>query len=80
MASLHPWKVSFHLTGCLNINLVVLVFVLLLDGEDFPVCEEDVFVPVLSVPLEATLCACPSDRLQGCVPLRGGALSCVDRP
>jgi hypothetical protein len=64
MASLHPRKVFLHLTRCLNINLVVLVFVLLLDGEDFPICEEDVFVPVLSVPLETTLYACPSDRIQ----------------
>ena len=40
MASLHPWNVFLHLTGCLSINLVVLVFVLLLDGEDFLVCEE----------------------------------------
>ena len=40
MASLHPWNIFLHLTGCLRLNLVVLVFVLLLDGEDFLVCEE----------------------------------------
>ena len=43
--------------------LVVLVVVLLLDGEDFLICEEDVFMPVLGVPLEETLCSCPSDLL-----------------
>jgi hypothetical protein len=53
-----------HLQGCLSINLVVLVVILLLDGEKFLVHEEDVFVPVLSVPLEETLCSCPSDILQ----------------
>jgi hypothetical protein len=58
MASLHPWNLLLHLRGCLSINLVVLVVVLLLDGEDFLACEEDVFVPVLGVPLEETLCSC----------------------
>jgi hypothetical protein len=53
-----------HLKGRLNINLVVLVFILLLDGDKFLVREEDVFVPVLNVPLEETLCSCPSDLLQ----------------
>jgi len=53
-----------HLKGCLSINLVVLVVILLLDGEKFLILEEDVFVPILSVPLEETLCACPSDLLQ----------------
>jgi hypothetical protein len=53
-----------HLMEHLSINLVVLVVVLLLDGEDFLVLEEDVFVPVLGVPLEETLCSCPSDCLQ----------------
>jgi hypothetical protein len=48
----------------LSINLVVLVVVLLLDGEDFLVHEEGVFVPVLGVSPEETLCSCPSDRLQ----------------
>jgi hypothetical protein len=42
----------------------VLVVILLLDGEDFLVLEEDVFMPVISVPLEETLCSCPSDLLQ----------------
>jgi hypothetical protein len=47
----------------LIINLVVLVVVLLLDGEDFFV-HEDVFVPILSVSLEEMLCSCPLDLLQ----------------
>jgi len=42
----------------------VLVVVLLLDGEDFLVREEDVFTPVLGMPLEETFCSCPSDHLQ----------------
>ena len=54
MASLDLWNVFLHLTGHLIINLLVLVVVLFLDGEDFLICEEDVFVPVLSVPLEET--------------------------
>jgi hypothetical protein len=37
--------------------------ILLLDGEDFLLREEDVFVPIPGVPLEETLCSCPSDRL-----------------
>jgi hypothetical protein len=53
-----------HLKGRLSINLVVLVVILLLDGETFLVREEEVFVPVLSVPLEEMLCSCPSDLLQ----------------
>jgi len=64
MASLHPWNLLLRLTGCLSINLVVLVVVLLLGGEDFLIREEDVFVPVLGVPLEETLCSCLSDLLQ----------------
>jgi len=48
-----------HLKGCLNINLVVLVVILLLDSEHFLVREEDVFMP-----LEETLCSYPSDLLQ----------------
>jgi hypothetical protein len=48
----------------LNINLVVLIVILLLDGETFLLREEDVFVPVLGVPLEEALCSCPSDLLQ----------------
>jgi len=65
--------------GCLSINLDVQVVELLLDGEDFLVCEEDVFVPVLSMPLEDVLLlsfGSPSKQEQGCVPLSGSALSC----
>jgi hypothetical protein len=47
----------------LSINLVVLFVILLLDGVDFLVREEDVFVSVLGVPLEETLCSCPSELL-----------------
>jgi hypothetical protein len=69
-----------YLKGHLNINLVVLVVILLLDGEKFLVREEDVFVPVLGVPLEETLCSCPSDPLQSrvrrCPFERGCALMC----
>ena len=32
-----------HLKGCLSINLVVLVVILLLNGENFLLREEDVF-------------------------------------
>jgi len=53
-----------HLKGHLSINLVVLVVILLLDGEKFLDHEEEVFVPFLSVLLEETLCSCPSDLLQ----------------
>jgi hypothetical protein len=38
--------------------------VLLLDGEDFLILEEDVFVPVLGLPLEETLCSYLPDHLQ----------------
>jgi hypothetical protein len=48
----------------LSINLVVLVVILLIDGENILIREEDIFVPVLSVPLEETLCSCPTDFLQ----------------
>jgi hypothetical protein len=48
----------------LSTDLVVLVVILLLDGENFIVREEGVFVPVLGVPLEETLFSCPSDFLQ----------------
>jgi len=48
----------------LKTSFVVLVVILLLDGKKFLVCEEDVFVPVLGVPLEQTLCSCSSDLLQ----------------
>jgi hypothetical protein len=40
-----------HRNGRLSINLVVLVVMLILDGEKILVLEEGVFVPVLSVPL-----------------------------
>jgi len=63
MASLHPRNVFLHLMGRLSINLIVLVVVLLLDGEDFLIHEEDVFIPVLGMSLEETLCSCPSDLL-----------------
>ena len=53
-----------HLKGRLSINLVVLVVTLLLDGENFLIREEDVFVPVLGMPLEEMLCSCLSDFLQ----------------
>jgi len=50
MASLHPQNVFLQLTGCLSTNLVVVAVVLLNFG-DFLILEEDVFVPILSVPL-----------------------------
>jgi len=49
-----------HLKGLLSINLVVLGVILLLDGENCLILEEDVFVPVLGVPMEETFCSCPS--------------------
>jgi hypothetical protein len=52
MAYLYPRNFFLHLTGRLSISLVFLVVVSLLNGEDFLIREEDVFVPVLSVPLE----------------------------
>jgi len=55
---------KMHLKGRLSINLVFLVVILLFDREKFLFCEEDIFLPVLSVPLEETLCSCPSDLLQ----------------
>jgi hypothetical protein len=53
-----------HLKGCLSTNLVILVVILLLDGENFLIREEDVFVPVLGMPLGEMLCSCPPDFLQ----------------
>jgi hypothetical protein len=53
-----------HLKGLLSINLVVLVIILLLGGENILVREEDVFVPVLGVPLEERFYSFPSDFLQ----------------
>jgi len=64
MASLYPWNFFLHLTGSLSINFVVLVVVPVLNGEDFLIHEEDVFVPILSMPLEEMLCSCPLDCLQ----------------
>jgi hypothetical protein len=48
----------------LSITLVVVVIILILDGENFLVLEEDIFIPVLDVPMEEMLCSCPSDFLQ----------------
>ena len=48
----------------MSINLVVLVVILILNGENFLIFEEDVFVPILGVPLEEMLCSCLSDFLQ----------------
>ena len=62
-ALLYPWNLLLRLTGCLSINLVILADVLLFDGEDFLICEEDVFVSILGVPLEEKLCSCLSDLL-----------------
>jgi hypothetical protein len=53
-----------HLNGRSSINLVFLVVILLLVGEHFLAPEEDIFVSVLSSPLEETLCSCPPDFLQ----------------
>jgi len=38
-----------HLKGCLSINLV-LVVILLLDGENFLIHEEHVFMPIIGMP------------------------------
>ena len=74
MDSLHPSNLLLPLMGCFSINLVVLA-VTLLNYEDFLVHEKNVFVPILSVPLEKTsvlVCwisfkvgvrRCPFDRL-----------------
>ena len=50
---------SCTLKGHLSINLVVLVVILLVDGENILVREEDVFVPVRGVPLGETFYSCP---------------------
>jgi len=63
MASLHPQKIFLHLMGHLSINLLVLVVVLLFDGAGVLVHEDNVFVPILGMPLEETLCSCPLDHL-----------------
>jgi len=53
-----------HLKGHLSINLV-LVIILLLDGENFIVHEEDVFMPILGMLLEETLYSCRYVQLSG---------------
>jgi len=66
-----PWRrkgdgllpLRTHLKGYLSINLV-LVIILPLDGENFLVHKEDIFMPILSMLLEETLCSCLSDFLQ----------------
>ena len=78
MASLHHQNVFLHLAGCLSTNLVVVPVVLLNFG-DFLVLEEDVFVPILRVPLLLSI-ESRSGQDWRCVRLRGGALSCVDHP
>jgi len=64
MTSLKPRNIFLHHRGRLSINLVVLAVVLLLNGEDILIREEYVFVRILSMTLEETLCSCPSDCLQ----------------
>jgi len=63
MAPLHPWNLFFHLTGHFSINLVILAVVPLLNGEDFLVCGQYMFLPVLGMQLEKLLCSCLSDLL-----------------
>jgi hypothetical protein len=79
-----PCTLRTHLKGLLSLNLVVLLAILLLDGENFLVREEDVFVPVLGVPLEETFCSCPSDFFQTgvrrCPFERRGAVMCRSSP
>jgi len=53
-----------HFSGRLSVNPVVLVVILLLNGENFLVLDEDDFMPVLGVPLGEMLCSFPSDLLQ----------------
>ena len=53
-----------HLKGRLSINHIALVVILLLYGENFLVHEGDVFVPILSMPLEEMFCSRPSDFFQ----------------
>ena len=53
-----------NLKGVLSIDLVALVVIQFLSVENFLVREEDVFVPVLGVPLEETFCSCTSGFLQ----------------
>jgi hypothetical protein len=48
----------------MSMYLVVLVVVLLLDGEDYLVHEEAVFVSILGMPLEKTLLSVRSPSKQ----------------
>jgi len=57
------YTLQTHVKGLLSIDLV-LVVILFLHVENCLVREEDVFVPVLDVPLEETFCSCPSDFLE----------------
>jgi hypothetical protein len=77
MTSLHPQNIFLNLILRLSINIVLAV--VLLDFGDFLILEVDVFVPVLSLPL---LLSIESPSKEDCrfAPLRGEALSCVDRP
>ena len=77
MVSLHPQNVFLHLTGRLSINLVLAV--VLLNFGDFLVLEEDVFVPILSVPLLVSI-ESRSEQDWRFAPLRVEALSCVHCP
>jgi hypothetical protein len=53
-----PCTLRTHLKGRLRINLDILVVILLVSGEDLFI-REDIFVSILGVPLEETLCSCP---------------------
>ena len=72
-----------HLKVLLSINLIILVVILLLDGEDFLVPEEDVFVPILGMPLEETFALVHRISFKAgvrSVPLSREVLSCLDLP
>jgi hypothetical protein len=49
------FTLRMHLKGRLSISLVLLVVVLILDGENFLLREKDISVLVLGVPLEEML-------------------------
>ena len=53
---MHPRNLFLCPMRRLRINLVVLVVVVVLNGEDLPIHEEDVFVPILGMPLKEPLC------------------------
>jgi hypothetical protein len=55
---------SMHIKGRLSINIVVLVLKLLLVGENFLICEKDIFMPLLRGPQEETFCSCQTNFLQ----------------